>query len=349
MEPVCVSGGGSSAATKDEGEGAFCLASDLSTSSAGFAKFAFANSLPAAGLQFLQITFADRGSPGGSRHSPGAGAQCVSAGGSTAATGDGGAFCLASDLSTSIAGFANLSVANDLPVAGLQYLQVMFRDGSPLDESGHSPDAGAQCVSVDGSTATTGEAGEFCLASDLSTLTAGAANFAVANDLPVAGLQYLQVAFREGGSLDGSGHSPDDDAECVSVGGSTAATGNAGGFCLVSDRNTTSTAGFANLSVANDLPVAALQFVRVPFRDGSSLDGSRRIPSADAPMGVVISDPDRLSIRKLPIHRLFPPAVAGIADHPQRYFRISKRKSGIAMHLSPHVRRHPRPVFWLSR
>ncbi|MGH8605142.1 MAG: hypothetical protein ACREXR_20850, partial [Gammaproteobacteria bacterium] len=130
MGPVCVSVGGSSAATRDEGEGGFCLASDLSTSSAGFAKFAFANSLPAAGLQFLQITFADGGSPGGSRHSPGAGAECASVGGSTAATGDGGRFCLVSDLSTSTAGFANLSVANELPVAGMQYLQVTFRDGS---------------------------------------------------------------------------------------------------------------------------------------------------------------------------------------------------------------------------
>ena len=338
--PVCVSVGGSSAATKDEGEGAFCLASDLSTSSAGFAKFAFANSLPAAGLQFLQIAFADRGSPGGSRHPPRAGAQCVSVGGSTAATGDGGAFCLVSDLSTSKTGFANLSVANDLPVAAMHYLQVTFRDGSP--GSGLSPDAselmGAECVSVDGSTATTGDAGEFCLASDLSTLTAGAANFAVANDLIVAGMQYLQVTFRDGSPR----HSSRARAECVSVDGSTAATGNAGGFCLVSDRNTSKTR-FANFAVANDLPVAALQFVRVPFRDGSSLDGSRRIPRADAPMGVVISDPDRV-----PIDRLFPPALAGIADHPQRYFRISKRRSGIVMRLSP-GRRHPHPVFWLSR
>jgi hypothetical protein len=123
----------------------------------------------------------------------------------------------------------------------------------------------------------------------------------------------------------------------------TAATGNAGGFCLVSDRNASKT-GFANFAVANDLPVAALQFVRVPFRAGGSLDGSRRIRRADAPMGVVISDPDRS-----PIQRLSPPALAGIADRPQRYFRISERRSGIVLNLSPHGRRHPRPVFWLSR
>ena len=336
---------GSTAATGDDG--GFCLASDLSTSKAGIAKFAFANGLPAAGLQFLQITFADGGSPGGSRHSPGTGAQCVSVDGSTAATGDTGRFCLVSDLNTSSTGFANLSVANDLPVAGMQYLQVTFRDGSPLDGSGHSPGAGApmgtECVSVDGSTATTVEAGESCLASDLSTLTAGAANFAVANDLLVAGLQYLQVTFRNGSPLGGSGHSPGVGAECVSVGGSTAATGNAGGFCLVSDRNASKT-GFANFAVANDLPVAALQFVRVPFRAGGSLDRSRRIPRADAPMGVVISDPDRF-----PMQRLSPPALAGIADRPQRYFRISERRSGIVMNLSPHGRRHPLPVFWLSR
>ena len=330
-----MSAGGSTAATGDDG--GFCLASDLSTSKTGIAKFAFANGLPAAGLQFLEITFADGGSPGGSRHSSGAGAKCVLIGGSTAATGDAGRFCLASDLKTSSTSFANLSIANDLPVVGMQYLQVTFRDGSPLDGSGHSLDAsepmGAECVSVDGSTATTGDAGEFCLASDLRTLTAGAANFAVANGLLVASMQYLQVTFRDGSPLGGSGHSPAG-AECVSVSGSTAATGNPGGFCLVSDRNTKT--GFANFAVANDLPVAALQFVRVPFRKGGSL--------ADAPMGVVISDPDRL-----PIHRLSPPALAGIADHPQRYFHISERRSGIEMHLSRHGRRHPRPVFWLSR
>jgi hypothetical protein len=343
--PKCVSAGGSTAVTGDDG--GFCLASNLSTSTTGTAKFAFANGLPAAGLQFLEITFADGGSPGGSPHSPGTGAQCVSVDGSTAATGDTGRFCLVSDLNTSSTGFANLSVANDLPVAGMQYLQVTFRDGSPLDGSGHSPGAGApmgaECVSVDGSTATTAEAGESCLASDLSTLTAGTANFAVANDLLVAGLQYLQVTFRDGRPLGGSGHSPGADAECESVGGSTAATGNAGGFCLVSDRNASKT-GFANFAVANDLPVAALQFVRVPFRAGGSLDGSRRIRRADAPMGVVISDPDRF-----PIERLSPPALAGIADRPQRYFRISERRSGIVLNLSPHGRRHPRPVFWLSR
>ncbi len=340
MGPVCASAGGSSAATADEGEGAFCLASDLRTSTTGIAKFAFANSLPAAGVQFLQITFADRGSPGGSRHSPGAGAECVSIDGSTAATGNTGGFCLVSDLNTST-GFANLSVANGLPVAGMYYLQVTFRDGSR--SPGPGVPMGVQCVSLDGSAATTGDGGEFCLASDLRTPKKAFANFAVANRLLVAGMQYLQATFRDGSSPFGaSGHSPGGGAECVSVGGSTAATGNTGGFCLVSDRNTSKT-GFANFAVANGLPVAALQFVRVPFRDGSSLDGSRRIPRADAPMGVVISDRDRSRIR------LFPPALAGIADHPQRYFRIRQRRSGIVMHLSPHGRRHPRPVFWLSR
>lgn len=123
----------------------------------------------------------------------------MSVDGSTAATGDGGRFCLVSDLNTSSMGFANLSVANDLPVAGMQHLQVTFRDGSPLDGPGHFPGGpepmGAECVSVDGSTATTGDAGEFCLASDLRTLTADTASFAVANDLLVAGMQYLQITF----------------------------------------------------------------------------------------------------------------------------------------------------------
>jgi hypothetical protein len=338
MGAQCVSVDGST--TKDGG--GFCLASDLNTSTGGFANFAVANGLPVAGVQFLQINFADGGSPAGSRPS-GAGAKCVSISGSTAATGDAGRFCLVSDLSTSSTSFANVSVANDLSVAGMQYLQVTFRDGSTHHSPGAGEPMGAECVSVDGSTATTGDAGEFCLASDLRTLTADTANFAVANDLLVAGLHYLQVTFRDGSPLAKSGHSPGAGAKCGSVGGSTAATGNTGGFCLVSDRNTSKT-GFANFAVANDLPVATLQFVRVPFRDGGSLDGLRLISSAEPPMGVVISDPDWL-----PIHRLSPPALAGIADHPQRYFSSSERASGIVMHLSPDERRHPRPVFWLSR
>ena len=346
MGPECVSVGGSTAATADEGEGGFCLASDLSTSTTGIANFAFANGLPAAGLQFLQVTSRDGSQFVGSRPIPNAGApmgaKCVSAGRSTAATGDDGGFCLASDLSTSTTGIAKFAFANGLPAAGLQFLQITFADRGSPGGSRHSPGTGAECVSVDGSTAATGDGGRFCLVSDLNTSSTGFANFAVANDLRVAGLQYLQVTFGDGSPFGGSGHSPGARAECVSVGGSTAATGNTGGFCLVSDRNASKT-GFANFAVANDLPVAALQFVRVPFRDGSSLDGSRRIPRADAPMGVVISDPDRV-----PIDRLFPPALAGIADHPQRYFRISKRRSGIVMRLSP-GRRHPHPVFWLSR
>jgi RTX calcium-binding nonapeptide repeat (4 copies) len=224
----------------------------------------------------------------------------------------------------------------------MHYLQVTFGDDSPRQFPGAGEPLAAECVSVDGSTATTGDAGEFCLASDLRTLTADTANFAAANDLFVAGLHYLQVTFRDGSPLAKSGHSPGAGAKCGSVGGSTAATGNTRGFCLVSDRNTSKT-GFANFAVANDSPVATLQFVRVPFRDRDSPDGSRLIPSADPPMGVVISDPDRL-----PIHRLSPPALAGIADHPQRYFPSSERGSGIVMHLSPPGRRHPSPAFWLS-
>lgn len=281
------------------------------------------------------------------------GAKCESVDNSTAATWNAGEFCLVADHNLSTTGSADPAVANDAAIAASQLSRVLRDDGSLLGESRTAPSAGApmgpQCVSAGGSTAATGDDGGFCLASDLSTSTAGIAKFAVANGLPAAGLQYLQVTFRDGSPLDGSGHSPDAGApmmgaECVSVGGSTAATGNAGGFCLVSDRNTSKT-GFANFAVANELPVGALQFIRVPFRDGSSLDRSRHITSADAPMGVAISDPDGL-----PIHRLYPPALAGIADHPQRYFPISERGSGIAMHLSPHgERRHPRPVFWLSR
>jgi len=196
MGPVCVSMGGSSAATEDEKEGGFCLASDLSTSTAGFAKFAFANSLPAAGLQFLQVTLRDGSQLVGSRPIPSAGAPtgpvCVSVGGSSAATEDKGegAFCLASDLSTSTAGLAKFAFANSLPAAGLQFLQIAFADGGSPGGTPHSSGAGAKCVLIGGSTAATGDAGRFCLVSDLGTSSTGSANLSVANDLPVAGMQY---------------------------------------------------------------------------------------------------------------------------------------------------------------
>ena len=346
MGAKCVSVGGSNAGATG-GAGDFCLASDLITSATPPANFSVANSLPVASLQFLQVTFRDNNPLDESRHFPDAGAplgaKCASVSGSTATTGDAGGFCLVSDLSTSPMDLANFSVANDLPVAGLQFLQVTFRDSNPPDESGDPPGTGmpmgAECVSVDGSTASNGDTGEFCVVSDLSTLTAGFANFSMANDLPVAGMQFLQVMFGDGSAPGGSAHSP----ECVSDGGSTSATGKPGGSCLVSDRLISKTS-YANFSVANALPVAALQFVQVPFRDSSPLDDSRRFSSAGAPTGVIIPDPAGLVF-----HRPSPPVLAGIADHPQHYFRVSKRRSGIKMHLGPHGHHRPHPVFWLGR
>lgn len=344
---VCVSVGGSTAAAIGSA-GGFCLAVDLTSDIP--AAFAVANGLPVAGLQFLQVTFGDSSQLGGPRGSPDADtpkrAECLSTNGSTAATGDAGGFCLASDLSASTMGVANLSVANDLPVAGMHFLQVTFGDGGTFDVFRPGADApmGAECVSQGGSAAVTGDAGLSCLASDLSASTTGEANLSVANDLPIASMQFLQALFGDGSQPRGSRGIGGLDGECVSVEGSTATTGNTEGFCLVSDRST-STTGFANFSVANALPVSALHFLQVPFRDDNQLDRSSFFLLGEgAPMGVVISD----SVGARFLRRSLP-AIAGVAGHDNRYFRISQRRSGIEIQSSPNQRRRFRPAFWTSR
>lgn len=205
------------------------------------------------------------------------GAECISDGGSAAASEEIGGFCLAADLNTSIADTANFSVANELPVAGMQFLQVLFKDGSTL--GGSSP-IGAECISSGGSASAPENAEGFCLASDLSRSTSAFANFAVANGLPVAGLQFVQVLFADGGG----GSTSNTGTECVSIGGSTATTGATGGFCLASDLST-STAGFANFSIAHDIPVSDLQFLQVTFADTSPSGGSFSSLGAGAPTG----------------------------------------------------------------
>jgi hypothetical protein len=323
----CMSIGGSNAgATGSAGD--FCLASDLFTSTTAPANFSMANSLPVASLQFLQVTFRDGNQP---HHFPGVSTKCASVSGSTAANGDAGGFCLVSDLSTSATDLANFAVANNLPAAGLQFLQVTFRDGNSIAESSAVTPTGAECVSVDGSTASNGDIGESCVASDLSTLTAGFANFSIANDLPVVGLQFLQVMFGDGSPQNTAGLSQ----KCASAGGSTSATGDPNGFCLVSERRVSKT-NYANFSVANDAPVTDLQFVQVPVRDSNP----RGFSSARVPVGVIISDPARL--------RLPPPIMAGIADHPLRYYDVAQRRSGIKMLLGPRERQHSPPMFWIG-
>ena len=117
--------------------------------------------------------------------------------------------------------------------------------------------------------------------SALSTLTAGVANFAVANGLLVAGLQYLQVTFRDGSPLGGDEvQSPGAGAECVLVGGRTAATWERPeGFSLIfPDRNACEN-GLRGLSRFDSLARSGLGARTASmFRDGSS-------PRAHAPIG----------------------------------------------------------------
>jgi hypothetical protein len=331
----CVSVGGSNAgATGAAGD--FCVASDLIAAASPPAKFSVANSLSVASLQLLQITFKE-GKLDGTILSD-AGAKCASVGGSSAVNGDLGGFCLVSDLSTSTTDLANFAVANNLPAAGLQFLQVTFRDGFSVDQSGNllATPIGAECVSANDGSATTGATGEFCLVSKLSTLTAGFAGFSIANDLPVQGLQFLQVMFGDDGPLG----EPTDKPTCISAGGSASAVGANSGFCLTADRLISDTS-YANFSVANNLPVKSLQFVQAPFRDGDQQTDPRTQVDVGAATGITLSD--AVSPR-LPL-----PNLTLFAGHKQRYFGITEQASGIVMHSSPRTLPDIQPIFWLGR
>ncbi|MEE9355308.1 MAG: hypothetical protein V3U75_06935 [Methylococcaceae bacterium] len=196
-------------------------------------------------------------------------AKCVSGGGSTAATGSAGGFCLASDLNTSATDFASFGVANELPVAALQFLQVTLKDGSTLVGSTELVDAdspmGSVCASAGGSISAPNGSEGFCLTADLSS--DGPAAFAVANGLAAVSLQFLQVKFDVNSQLGSS--SAGGVAKCTSINGSTASSGLAGGSCVASDLITSPTV-MANFTTASESPVIAMQFLQMTFQDGSA-------------------------------------------------------------------------------
>ena len=268
----CISAGGSAAMTK--AASGFCMASDLNTSQVDVSNFALENGLPAAGMQFLQATFSD-----GSTQTTNApiSSECLSAGGPTPFTATAVGFCLVSDLSRSISDFSRFSVANAVPVVGLQFLQVKLNPNL----SGASG-AGTKCLSVGGSSAAAGTTGGFCLASDLSASTTAITNFSVAHNAPAMDLQFLQVTFGNSNLSGGSPASPGAGAplgvECISTEGSIAAAGNPEGFCMVSDL-IRSFLSSANISIANGSPVTGLQFLQATFEPGGP-GGSECVSSA---------------------------------------------------------------------
>ena len=279
QEAKCLANGGSNASTGSSG--GFCIASDLNTSTTEFASFAVANETPITGLQFLQVTLKDGSVLVGSselqdNETP-MKAVCTSAGGSSAAAGDTGGFCLAADLTRD--NLAAFSVANGLPVVGLQFLQVTFATTNSLTQSvnGDTNEA-TKCVSASGSTATTGNAGGFCLASDLSASTTGVANFSVANSLPVEGIHFLQVSFGDDGASDEVPPSTNTPivVECISPQGSTAVTEGARGSCLTSDLSTL-TKGSANFSLANNLSISNMHSLQAVFGGDSQLSESQKL------------------------------------------------------------------------
>lgn len=340
----CISSGGSTSAPENA-EG-FCLASDLSRSTAAFANLAVANGLPVASLQFVQVLFADSGGGAASN----TGTECVSIGGSNATTGTTGGFCLAADLSTSAAGFANFSVAHDATVSDLQFLQVTFEDASGPGRLFSSPGAGApvgaECISVDGSIAAINNPNGFCLVSDLIESSIDSAGLTLANKLPVSGMQFLQVKFADGGETPSSFSST---AECVSDDGSTAAAGNPGGFCLVSDM-INSTVESANITIANDLPVMSLEFLQVPSKDAPPLVGSNNPLGVGVPKGVAVSgfeefpfiptQSDNTEISAIPTNNLVNQAA---------FFHLSNQTNGIEPFSTPYWRTYPNIGLWVGR
>lgn len=340
----CASAGGSLSATENA-EG-FCLASDLSLSASTFANFAVANGLPVVGLQFLQVLF-DVGGTGTSSDTRSA---CVSVGGSSATTGSSGGFCLATDLSTSTAGIANFSVAHDVPVTNLQFLQVTFEDAESSSESLSSPGAGApigaECISVDGSIAAIANPKGFCLVSDLMESIVDSADITIANDLSVSGMQFLQADFAAGGSIDQAGG-----AECVSDEGTAAAAGNPEGFCLVADL-INSTMESANFSVANDLPVVAWEFLQVPSENIPPLVASSNPTGDGIPVGMVVSGFEELPFIPIPDdspEQLSSSAFAGSAENQIPFFHLSNQTNGIEIYSTPYWRTYSNIGLWLGR
>ncbi len=204
----CQSVGGSAAqATGKEG---FCLSSDLSNSIVKSANFSIAHNAPVTDLVFVQLTFSDdnitNGQPSPSGLGAPIGAECISVAGSISAGGNIEGSCLVSDLVISATASANIALANDLPISGLQFFQASFADQGDSNQPSPTLPVRAECVSMNGSIAATEKTNGFCLASDLQTAT-GSAVFTIANDLPVTSWEFIQVPSKDASPLSGSSNS----------------------------------------------------------------------------------------------------------------------------------------------
>ncbi len=316
----CMSAGGSMSAA--ESAAGFCMASDLNRSITDFANFSVANGVPVVGLQFLQIIFSDNDS----LPSTNADTECVSGDGSTATNGTSGGFCLTSGISTSLTESANFSVAHNVTVTNLQLLQITFEDrgSGRVSLQGAGAPVGAECISTDGSIAAIGRSKGSCLVSDLMSSSLITADIAIANAFSVSSLQFFQATFGDSDSNSSQDNGEPSGTECVSPEGSTAATGNAKGFCLVSDI-INPTFSLASFSFANALPITAWEFLQVPYETG-------------VPVGVFVSN----SVAR-PFDLRFPSALAGIVGPQIPYFHLSDQTEEVEIisipywHLYPHI------------
>lgn len=204
----CQSVGGSAA--QATGKDGFCLSSDLSNSTVKSANFSFAHNAPVTDLVFVQLTFSNSNLTDGQLLPSGLGApigaECISVAGSISAGGNLEGSCLVSDLIISATASANIALANDLPISGLQFFQASFAEQANSNQPPPTLPVRAECISMNGSIAATEKLNGFCLASDLQTTT-GSAVFTIANNLPVTSWEFIQVPSKDATPLSGSSNS----------------------------------------------------------------------------------------------------------------------------------------------
>jgi len=197
-------------AAQSTGKEGFCLSSDLSNSIVKSANFSFAHNAPVTDLVFVQLTFSDNSLTDRQLLPPGLGApigaECISVAGSISAGGNIEGSCLVSDLIISATASANIALANDLPISGLQFFQASFSEQGNNNQLPPTLPARTECVSMNGSIAATEKLNGFCLASDLLSAT-GSAVFTIANDLPVTSWEFIQVPSKDATPKSGSSNS----------------------------------------------------------------------------------------------------------------------------------------------
>jgi hypothetical protein len=260
---ACISVGGSQSSSQHAR--GFCIASDLSTDTAGVANFSVANDIPITKINYVQTPKSGAATQSENQEVIG---RCTSAGGSDASPDAASGFCLAADIQLSDGVPLAFALANGAPVTGFQFVQVSFQRNAGNSASG-TP-GNTSCESLSGTKAFAPTGAGFCASVHLATSASAVASFAVANELPIAGLQLLQVSLDDTATVS-PGLASIAGAKCSSLGGAKADTGTANGFCLAADVATARTE-LASFAFANKLPMKGLQFMQLTATSGGALD-----------------------------------------------------------------------------